>query len=105
MKKSKGKCFKCKGSGHWKTDCPLLKQGNKEGISHLLVVETCLAVLSTGTWCVDTGATNHVYNTLQGFQETRRLSDGEICLFMGDATKVSVVALGDVTLSFGRISL
>lgn len=102
VKKPKGKCFKCKGSGHWKTDCPLLKQENKEGISHLLVVETCLAVLSTGTWCVDTGATNHVCNTLQGFQETRRLSDGEICLFMGDATRVAAVAIGDVILSFGR---
>lgn len=102
VKKPTGKCFKCKQRGHWKPDCPLLKEENKSGMSHSLVVETCLAVLSTSTWCVDTGATDHVCITLQGFQETRRLSDGEITIFMGNATKVAAVAVGDVYLSFGR---
>ena len=46
------------------------RQENNKGVSYSLVVETCLAVLSTGTWGVDTGATDHVYNSLQGFQET-----------------------------------
>lgn len=27
VKKPKGKCFRCKNSGHWKSDCPLLKKG------------------------------------------------------------------------------
>ena len=75
---------------------------NKQGKSYSLVVKTCLAVLSTGTWYVDTGATNHVCNSLQGFQETRQLSDGEIYLHMGNATKVAVVAVGDYYLNFGR---
>ena len=99
MKKPKGKCFRCKQSGHWKGDCPLLKV-NKTGISHSLVTETFLAALSTSTWCVDTGATDHVCNSLQGFQETQRLSDGEIYVYMGDATRVAVVAVGDVILHF-----
>ena len=75
---------------------------NNQCKSHLQVVESCLAVRSTGTWCVDTGATNHVCNSLQGFQETRQLSDGEIYLHMGNATKVAAVAVGDLHLSFGR---
>ncbi|CAA0821515.1 Unknown protein, partial [Striga hermonthica] len=95
-KKPKGRCHKSNKSGHWKVDCPLLKKG-KEGNSHTFVVETCLAVVSTSTWCVDTGATDHVCNSLQGFQETRRLRDGEITVYMGNATKVAAVAVGVVT--------
>ena len=71
-------------------------------MSHALVVETCLAVLSTSIWCVDTGTTDHVCISLQGFQETRKLSDGEITISLRDATKVVVVAVGDVCLYFSR---
>ena len=59
-------------------------------------------MLSIGTWCVDTGATNHVCNSLQGFQETRKLSDGEVYLHMGNAMKVVVVVAGGYYLNFGR---
>ena len=65
-----------------------------------LVIESCLMACITGTWCVDTGATNHVYNSLQGFQETRRLVEGEIYLLMGDTSRVAAVAVGVVTLHF-----
>ena len=64
-----------------------------------LVTETFLAVLSTDTWCVDTGATDHVCNNMHGFQETRLLRDEEICIFLGDATRVAVVAVGVINLS------
>ena len=49
---------------------------------------------------MDTGATNHVCNSLQGFQETRRLARGEIDLLMGDTSLVAAVAVGVVTLHF-----
>ncbi|KAL8147966.1 hypothetical protein AgCh_005337 [Apium graveolens] len=41
----------------------------------------------------------------QGFQLSRMLRDGEIYVFMGDATKVAVVAIGVIHLSFGHINL
>ena len=53
---------------------------------------------TTGTWCVNTGATNHVCNSLQGFQKTRRL--GEIYLLMGDTSRVAAIVVGVVTLHF-----
>ena len=65
-----------------------------------LVVESCLLTCNTGTWCVDTGATNHVCNSLQGLQEIRRLAEWEIYLLMGDTLRVTVVAVGVVTLHF-----
>ena len=65
-----------------------------------LVVESCLLACTTSTWCVDTGATNHICNSLQGFLETRRLAKGEIYLLMGDTSRVVAVAVGVVTLHF-----
>ena len=54
-----------------------------------------------GTWCVDTGATNHVCNSLQGFQETRRLADEEIYLWLGNTSRVAAKTVGEVSLYFG----
>ena len=63
-------------------------------------MELCLLACTTSTWCVDTGATNHVCNSLQGFQETRRLAKWEIDLLMGDTSHVAAVAVGVVNLYF-----
>ena len=49
---------------------------------------------------MDTGATNHVFNSLQEFQETRRLADGEIYLWLGDTSNVAAVIVGVVSLHF-----
>ena len=71
--KPKGKCFTCDQKGYWKGDYPKKSKthnGNTSGMPITLVIETCLTACTTGTWCVDTGATNHVCNSLQGFQET-----------------------------------
>ena len=42
-----------------------------------------------------------VSNSLQGFQETKRLAEGDIYLLMGDTSRVAAVAVGVVTLHFG----
>nr|XP_009618101.1 uncharacterized protein LOC104110340 [Nicotiana tomentosiformis] len=70
VKKPKGKCYHCKKPRHHKKQCPtyLAKLNNKSGDLQLLVVETFLAVVSTMSWCVDSGATNHVCTYLQGFR-------------------------------------
>ena len=60
-----------------------------------------LVVCTTRTWCVDTGTTDHVCNLLQGLQETRQLMDKEICLLVGDATKVALIVVEKIILHFG----
>ncbi|CAA0828783.1 Unknown protein, partial [Striga hermonthica] len=99
-KKSKGKCYNCQQKGHWMASCPLPRKSDK-GTRFALVVETCLAVLSTSTWCIDTGAIDHVCNSLQGFQKTKRLREGEATIYLGDASRASAVAVEDVYLDFG----
>ena len=54
----------------------------------------------TNSWCVDSGCTNHIYNSLQGFQETRKLNEGELFLTLGDRSRILVVAVGVFNLCF-----
>ena len=77
--KPKGKCFTCGQIGHWKNDCPKkphTHNGNISGMPLAFVVETCLMACTTDILCMDIGATNHVCNSLQGFQKIQRLAMG-----------------------------
>ncbi|KAH0732937.1 hypothetical protein KY289_004125 [Solanum tuberosum] len=60
-----------KSQGHWKAHCPLFlaKKKNNPGSSLSLVVETFLAAISTTSWCVDSGATDHICTTLLSFKK------------------------------------
>ena len=66
--KPKGKCYTCGQKGHYKNNCPKKTQSqngnNNLGMPQSYVVETCFMARTIGTWCVDTGATNHVCNSL-----------------------------------------
>ena len=49
---------------------------------------------------MDSGCTNHIYNSLQGFQETRKLKERELFLTLADGSKIPVVAVGVYNLCF-----
>ena len=49
---------------------------------------------------MDLGCTNHICNSLQGFQETRKLKEGELFLTLADGSKIPVVAVGVYNLCF-----
>ena len=55
--KSKGKCYTCGQKGYYNVNYPKKthsQNGNKLGMPHAYVVETCLMACTTCTWCVDT---------------------------------------------------
>ena len=79
-KKIKEKCFHCGEKGHWKRNCPIFKVAKNKGMNNTFLLEICLVQNPTDSWCVDSGCTNHIYNSLQGFQETRKLNEGEMFL-------------------------
>ncbi|KAL8088515.1 hypothetical protein AgCh_038337 [Apium graveolens] len=60
----------------------------------------CFRFKQSGHWKQDCPLPKKTNNT--GFQLSRMLRDGEIYVFMGDATKVAVVAVGVIHLSFDR---
>ena len=50
---------------------------------------------------MDSGCTNHICNSLQGFQETRKLNEGQLFLTLADGSRILVVAVGVFNLCFG----
>ena len=50
---------------------------------HILIIQTNLLISIIGCCCIDLGTTSHVCNTLQGFQENKKLNDNVIVLLLG----------------------
>ena len=99
-KKIKGKCFHCGEKGHWKRNCPKFKAANNKGMKSSFLLKICLVQNPTDSWCVDLGCINHICNSLQGFEETRKLNEEELFLTLADGSKMSVVAVGVFNLCF-----
>ena len=49
---------------------------------------------------MDSCCTNHICNSLQEFQETRKLNKGELFLTLADRSRISVLAVGVFNLCF-----
>ena len=64
------------------------------------LLEICLVQNPIDSWCVDSGCTNHICNSLQGFQETRKLNEGELFLTLVDGSRIPIVAIGVYNLCF-----
>ena len=64
------------------------------------ILEICLVQNLTDSWCVDSSCTNHICNSLQGFQETRKLNEGELFLTLADGSRIPVVAVEMFNLCF-----
>ena len=99
-KKIKGKCFHCGEKRHWKRNCPKFKAANNKGMKSSFLLEICLVQNPTDSWCVDSGCTNHICNSLQGFQETRKLKEGELFLTLANGSRIPIVSVGVFNLCF-----
>ena len=64
------------------------------------VVEVSFITDTSNNWCIDSSATNHIYNTLQGFRSARQFRDGEIKLTLTSNATISAVSIGVVVLEF-----
>ena len=71
-----------------------------QGMIESQVVEVSFITDTSNTWCIDSSATNHICNMLQGFRSTRQCRDGEIKLTLVSNVTISAVAIGVVVLEF-----
>ena len=90
----KGNCAYCKKFEHKLGNCYILKKKNadKEGILlyALACFESNVIDVAPNSWWLDSGATIHVVNYLQGFTSLRKPSDVEAKIIMGDGARALV---------------
>ena len=81
--KSKVTCYNCNKKGHFKHECPELKEDKKEKDTVLMAVQTRAQIMSK-TWIADLGGSTHIMNDLQGLydieeiEELVKIGDGNI---------------------------
>ena len=56
-------------------------------------------------WRIDSGATYHIFNSLQGFKVTKSLKEGEMQLKIASSASISVIGLGNLSLTFSNNSI
>ena len=60
--------------------------------------ESNLAEVPSNTWWIDSGATTHISNSMQGYLTTRKSEESEQFVYMGNRLKVKAVAVGTYRL-------
>ena len=90
------KCFFGNKPGHKKADCQKRKAWfEKRGIHFVSVCfESNLIEVSSNTWRLDTGATTHVSNVMQGYLNFHQMPESESFLFMGNRMKARIEGVG-----------
>ncbi|CAN6566755.1 unnamed protein product [Malus baccata var. baccata] len=97
--KSKGTCFHCGKDERWKKKYMVritsLMTRTLEGT--ISVIESAFRV-SSNSWIFDSGASQHICNSLQGLTGSRTLRNGEMIVRVGNGTKISAKAIGTYML-------
>ena len=100
--KPETECFYCKGTGHWKRNCPKYvadkKARNVKGIYDILVIDVYLTSAHSSSWVFDTDAVAHICNSMQELRNKRRLAKDEVTMHVGNGSKVDVIAVGTLPL-------
>jgi hypothetical protein len=97
---NKDQCLCCKEE-YYKKDCPeFLKMIMTKKDENIItfINESLYIHYSKSTWWIDSGATVHVANSLQGFRSTRTTQRSERHVKVANRVQVDVEAVGDVSL-------
>jgi hypothetical protein len=97
-------CRWCRKIGHYQKDCTeFLKHLNRKGEYIITFVDESLYLsYAKSTWWIDSGATVHVTNSLQGFCTRRILQRGERRLRVANGVEAEVEAIGELPLELNN---
>ena len=96
----KDTCKHCKKKGHYMKDCvEFLKWMNVRGTDQITFIDESLYLeYSVSTWWIDSGATVHVANSLQGFATRQILLRGERTIRVANSIEAEAEAIGELPL-------
>ncbi|KAK3015762.1 hypothetical protein RJ639_005496 [Escallonia herrerae] len=94
------RCHFCKDKGHMRKECHKFREWleKKGNLSICVYYESYTIDAPLNTWWVDTGATVHITNSLQGFLSVKKLNKGDRKVLVGNGEKAQVEAVGTLRL-------
>ncbi|KAK3032791.1 hypothetical protein RJ639_035894 [Escallonia herrerae] len=94
------RCHFCKDKGHMRKECHKFREWleKKGNLSICVCYESYTIDAPLNTWWVDTGATVHITNSLQGFLSMKKLNKGDCNVLVGNGEKAQVEAVGTLCL-------
>jgi hypothetical protein len=100
----KDQCKWCFKRGHYQKNCiEFLKHLNRESENHVTFVDESLFLsYAKLTWWIDSGATIHVANSLQGFVTRRVLQRGERSIRIINGVEAEFEAIGELPIKLNN---
>ena len=101
---SKDTCFHYGKESHWKRNCKAYMESKKKVAcdaptpSSIYVIEVN-NVSYNNLWVLDSGCGSHICTDMQGLRDSRKLIKGESDLWVGNGSRVAVVAIGSCVLN------
>ena len=95
--KPETKCFYCKGTGHWKRNCPKYLVDKKDGkvnkgIFDIQIVDVYFTTVRSNPSVFDTGSVSKSSNLKQELQNKQRLVKSEVMMCVGSDSKVLITS-------------
>ncbi|KAK2988306.1 hypothetical protein RJ640_011977 [Escallonia rubra] len=94
------RCHFCKDKGHMRKECHKFREWleKKGNLSICVCYESYTIDAPLNTWWVDTCATVHITNSLQGFLSVKKLNKGDCNVLVENGEKAQVGAVGTLRL-------
>ena len=96
--KPKTKCFYCKGTGHWKRNCPKYLADKKDGkvnksIFDIHVIDVYFTSVYSNPAVFDTSSVAKSSNSKRELQNKQKLVEGEVTMNVGSSSKIDMIII------------
>ena len=92
------KCFYCKGTGHWKRNCPKYLADKKDGkvnkgIFDIQIIDVYFTSVRSNPSVFDTGSVAKSSNSKRELQNEQKLVKGEVTMCVGSSSKIDMIII------------
>ena len=96
--KPKTKCFYCKGTGHWKRNCPKYLADKKDGkvnisIFDIHVIDVYFTSFYSNPLVFDASSVAKSSNSKRELQNEQKLVKGEVTMCVGSSSKIDMIII------------